>query len=62
MSPEQRKADALWIDVLKGMAKELTAEQTAPGSDKAALLRSTWMASDPGIPPAPRHGQKGARV
>jgi hypothetical protein len=49
-SPEQRKTDALWIGALTGVANEIAAGHNTPGTGKAALLRSTWMPGDPGIP------------
>jgi hypothetical protein len=53
VSPAQRQTDALWIEALTGVAGELarTKSQTgSPGMGRAGLLRSTLMASDPGVP------------
>ena len=59
-SPERRKTNALWINVLTGVANEIGAAQNNPGTGKAALLRGTWMAGDPGIPPDLCHGGNAA--
>jgi hypothetical protein len=45
------KTDALWIDALTSVATEIAAEKNRPSAGRAALLRSTWMASNPAIPP-----------
>ena len=53
VSPAQRETDALWIEALTAVAGELAQEKNqtnSPGMVKAGLLRSTLMASDPGVP------------
>jgi hypothetical protein len=52
VSPAQRQTDALWIEALNGVAGELarTKSQTgSPGTHRAGLLRSTLLASNPGL-------------
>jgi hypothetical protein len=58
VAPLQRSVDALWIGTLNGVAAEIAradAVRTEPDSarrtGKAALLRTTRLATDPGFPP-----------
>jgi hypothetical protein len=51
--PFLQKNNALWVDVLTGVASDLTRGKCAiasPGMSKAELLRTTLMSSDPGFP------------
>ena len=53
VSPAQRQTDALWIEALTGVAGELARAKNhtdSPAMGRAGLLRSTVMASDPGLP------------
>jgi hypothetical protein len=59
-SPAGHKTDKLWINALTGVANEIAHAPQRPGCGKAALLRSTWMASDPGIPSDLQRGHKPA--
>ncbi|MDR3529974.1 MAG: hypothetical protein P4L90_05385 [Rhodopila sp.] len=51
--PAQRKANLLWVDVLTGVANDLTQGRcptAGVGMSKSELLRTTLMAGDPGFP------------
>ena len=52
-TPEQRRKDALWINALTTVAGDLSQGRIPapqPGASRAALLRSTLMASNPDFP------------
>ncbi len=58
VSQAQRQTDALWIEALTGVAGELARAKTSNGMGKAGLLRSTLMASNPGLSAYPFIGGK----